>query len=479
MRTIVWMMGLAAVVVAGVECKRANGAYCDDARPCPSGFACDVAARECHSSLLSGSDLAGISLDMAGCNCSNPTPICVAMQCVSCLSTSDPDGACAASSPTTPYCVTSGGNAGDCIGCRDANDCSAATAICDGNTHMCRGCIADAECPSLVCDLTPGSTTRGQCVPAANVVYADPAGSNGDGLTPATAKRKVQDAIQQAAVMLNPPRLYVRIAAATYNEGVVVNNATVYLVGATGATIHRMNAGDASSAQGAGSLTMRNLILTADNGNGANCASGSTLKIYGGQLINSTQVGVYSGTGSSLTVDGAWIQNNSGGGLSVNGDFTVINNIITNNTGAGGFTQVTAGTTMVFANNTVADNISVTAHAGVTCLDLDPGFELLNTILYNNRLGSNVGALGETNCTGSFDANDDVSAGPQSTIDLTMQPPGFKGTMPVSPDSYHLLPTSPCISEASPLGAPDHDFDFEPRPDPKTGMPDIGADEAQ
>lgn len=476
MRAIWWMVVLAGVVVAGVECKRSNAAYCDDARPCPSGFACDTVARECHVSSLSGADLAGISTDMAGCTCSNPTPICVAMQCASCLATSDPEGACAASSPPTPHCETTGASAGDCVGCRDNSDCSGTTPFCDDGTHACRGCIADTECPSLICDLTPGSATHNTCIPASNVVYADPAGNNMDGLTPATAKKKIQDAIN-VAVGLNPVRLYVHVAAATYDEGVGVSGAAniIYVVGADGAFVHRMGGGDVLGSQNSGSLTVRNLIVTANNGNGANCQTSGTLTIYGSQLINSSQLGIYT-VACNLTVDGVWINHNTGGGISVSSDFKIINSIITNNTGAGGFTQVTAGTNMTFSNNTVADNTSsVTAAAGVTCVT--PGsFDVTNTILYNNLKG---GTITETNCGGSFDASDDVSAGPQSTVDLTMQMPGFKKTTPVSADSYHLLSTSPCIGEASPLFAPDHDFDFEPRPDGATGKPDIGADELQ
>lgn len=474
MRKIWWMAVLAVAVAAGVRCKRANGAYCDDVRPCPSGFACDTVARECQVSSLSGADLAGISTDMAGCTCSNPMPICVAMQCTSCLSTSDPEGACAAASPSAPHCETSGPSAGDCVGCRDANDCGGMTPFCDTTTNMCRGCIADGECPSLICDLTPGSTTHGQCIPASNVVYADPAGSNGDGKTPATAKKKIMDAIN-AAVGLNPARLYVHVAAATYDEGVGVMGAgtAAYLVGADGAIIHRTGPGDGLGAQNNGTLTVRNLIVTADKGNASNCQTSGTLTIYGSQLINSSQLGVYT-VACTLTLDGVWISNNMGGGISVSSDFKIINTIITNNVGAGGFTQVTAGTNMTFSNNTVANNTSsVTAAAGVTCVTAG-SFDVTNTILYNNMKG---GTISETNCGGSFDANDDVSAGPQSTVDLTMQTPGFKMGATMSPDYYHLLPTSPCVGEGSPMFAPDHDFDLDPRPTPSTGKFDIGADE--
>jgi hypothetical protein len=79
----------------------------------------------------------------------------------------------------------------------------------------------------------------------------------------------------------------------------------------------------------------------------------------------------------------------------------------------------------------------------------------------------------------SFDASDDPSAGPQSSVDLTLGPPLFKGTLPLSADSYHLQPGSRCIDHGSSMMISDHDYDFEPRPDAKSMLVDIGADEVQ
>jgi len=278
------------------------------------------------------------------------------MQCVSCLSTSDPDGACTAVSPSTPPCLPSGPATGDCVGCRDANDCSGVTPFCDAAAHVCRGCAVDTECPSLVCDLTPGSATHGLCVDASNVAYADLAGPDGDGKTAATAKRKIQDAVN-VAVGLNPARKYVHIAAGTYDESVGVNNKTIYLVGADGTIIHKTMNGDVIGSQNNGSMTVRNIIAQASMGNAGDCQTNGTLTAYRSQFINSSQLGFYTLNCALLTVDSCWIHGNAGGGFSVSGsDFTVINSIITKNTGARRFQQVTSGTNMTFTNNTVADN---------------------------------------------------------------------------------------------------------------------------
>ncbi len=473
MRTILCIVGLAAVVATAVECKRVNGAYCDDARPCPSGFACDLTARECHVSSLAGADLAGISTDMADCSCSGPTPICVAMQCVSCLSTSDGDAACAAVSPTTPHCEPSGPAMGECVACRDATDCGGLTPFCDDGTHVCRGCIADSECPSLICDLTPDSPTHGPCVDAANVVYAD--GANGNdgntGLTPTMATKTVMKAVNNA-VGLNPARLYVHAAAGTYPESVGVNNNSIFIVGATGAIIHPTGGGmDGLGAKGNGSMTVRNLIVTADMGNGGNC-NGAHMAAYQTQFINSKQLGVVSMNCTPLYLDGCIVSGNMVGGVTVlGGDFTIYNSVLVKNNGAG-LNQTGTGTTTLFENNTVADNTSGGVNVGVTC-ESSMSIMVVNSILYNNKGGGGT-TISETNCQGSFNASDDPSTGPQSTVDLTAKPPGF-----VSASDYHLAPGSPCINEGTPQGAPDHDIDFQPRPDAKTMIFDIGADEVQ
>ncbi|MCU1280909.1 MAG: hypothetical protein JWM53_4455 [bacterium] len=465
------VVGLLAMVAAGAQCKRTNGAYCDGARPCPSGFACDETARECHVQALGGGDMAAGSIDMAGCTCSGVTPICVANSCVSCLSTSDPDGACAMVSSSTPHCLTSGTDAGACVGCRDASDCSGVVPFCDATMHVCRGCVADTECASLVCDLTPGSTTHGLCVAISQVEYADgSAGPGGMGLTPTTPRQMIQDAINHAVGGDNRP--YVHIAAGSYNENVGVNNKTIYLVGANGAIIKPTN-GDALGAMGAtGSLTVRNLVATAPNGNGGNC-SGASFTAYRSQFVKSSQNGIYS-SNCALLVDAVWVDSNVGSGIYIGaGDFQIFNSIITHNTNSGGFYQLATGTTTIFVNNTVADNSASGTIAGVKCAAAT-AVMVRNSILYNNK-GTAGTAIGETDCSSEFCASDDVSTGPQSTVDLTGgKMPGFKGGTPVTADSYHLTATSPCRNEASPLYTPDHDFDFESRPQ---GMPDIGADE--
>src|SRR4029077_3873613 len=98
----------------------------------------------------------------------------------------DGELACTAIFPGTPHCLTVGSAARSCVACRDNGDCpNASASICDPQTHQCRRCAADIDCPSLVCDLTPGSPTINSCVPPNKVVYVDCVGGNDtkDGLS--------------------------------------------------------------------------------------------------------------------------------------------------------------------------------------------------------------------------------------------------------------------------------------------------------
>jgi hypothetical protein len=350
--------------------------------------------------------------------------------------------------------------------------------MCDPTTHACRGCATDSECPSLVCDLTPGSATRGRCVDKSNVIYVDGAAAmNGDGLTAATPLQKIQDALNKA-IQTNVNRTFVRVATGTYNEAVSTNTTAhpLYIVGANG-TIIKPNGGDALSVAAGASLTVRNVIASS-NGNGVNCQqANSKFTAYHSQFVDNLQIGVYGDNLCTLTIDGCWVNNNAAG-ITLGGSFVIINSIITNNRGTGGFTQMAAGAKQVFANNTVANNPSVSATGGVTCVTGGP--LVVNSILYGNTKAG--GGIGETNCSVSYVATDDPTLAVMSpNVDLRTQAPGFKPAgVPLSADAFHLLPTSPCKNAGTMSGnVPDHDYDFEPRPDKASMKVDIGADELQ
>ena len=169
------LCALAVVSVAG--CKKNNSEYCDATTPCSDGRVCDTLARKCSSSPVhgSGGDMGGVAFSCS--QCTGATPLCTPARtsCAACTTSSTPDATCAMLTPSTPLCLTSGSGAGACVACVGNTDCTSnpAATICDPTAHDCRGCIADNECPSGVCDLVESSVTHGRCVDASQVVYVD------------------------------------------------------------------------------------------------------------------------------------------------------------------------------------------------------------------------------------------------------------------------------------------------------------------
>lgn len=466
----------ALLLVAAAGCRKTNGAYCGAERPCAGGFACDLTAHECHA-IVGRADMA-MSGDLAPSpcgSCAATMPICVAPTCMACTTQSDPEGACTANSPSTPHCLTTGQDAGSCVGCRDIADCTdPAKAFCDTTTHQCRGCNSDSDCmSSLVCDMTPNGGNRGKCIPMSDVVYVDgTASTGGSGLTPSSPLQKIMDGINKAW-MTGVNRHYVHIATATYNENIVVNSGkSITLVGPTSAVVHFTGGNDALGVAGGGTLVVRGLTATGGNGNGAGC-NGASFTAYGTYFLSSSQSGIYA-NGCNLLVDGCWFNGNSSGGILIaGGDFQVYNSIFSHNTGDGGLYQNVKGNTTLFVNNTVADNVGGIV-GGVKC-DTTGNLVVKNSILFNNRGGAGIA---ETDCQTSGSASDDPTGSLTAAVKLTGGvTPGFTGSTPVGPQSYHLTAGSVCIDKIPAAGGPDHDYDLQSRPDTNDGMIDIGADE--
>jgi hypothetical protein len=468
-----------------VACDKRNTLYCDDYRvACPDGLSCNVAARRCESGLdMTMVDLAGPAEDLSGADipptcqggCNGATPFCVNGACVACSTLADPEGACFAVSATAPHCATTGTHAGKCVGCRDTNDCPAvAQRLCDATTATCRGCINDAECSSKVCDLTPGSSTRGQCVDATTVVYVAPVGTclpTNSGNSPAEALCSIETAAKKVG------KTVVRIAAGAYSETIVLDNLTVTLVGeGTTAAIRTidLNKPVIEVKNAASKIVIRNVQIYGALGNAASngilCAAGQ-LSVLQTTIKTNEGMGIDANNCASLVIDRSVIgPDNKAGGLRVGNAYTITNNFIVNNGMAvnalGGVTINSSAGNRVFANNTVADNQGSGANAGVNC-QMQAGNTVYNTILFGN-------GPTETNCLTSFTATDDA-ADPNKAVLLSVSNlPGFK----IPGSDYHLLSTSVCRDKGSPLvPTPSYDYDGEARPDPTTTMVDIGADE--
>jgi hypothetical protein len=470
-------------------CQRDNGVYCDTTRPCAVGT-CDLQANVCTGAAtpdLSAPDGGGggnpdmmeADLLLVCTQCSGATPICNAPNCVGCDTVADGETACATIDATRPHCLTSGAGQGACAGCRDGNDCPVPSArICDSTTHACRGCIADSECPSLVCDLTRTSASKGQCVDASLVVYVDVTNCNdANGDTPAMPACSITNAAKKTN------KTVVRLAGTLYTQDTTINNiGPITIVGDTGATMRPASMNKpALMVTGTSDVTVRNVVFTSQLGNGAGviCGGGS-LKLDRCTVKTNDGYGIDANNCGTLAVDASVVMTNLQGGLRVGGNFNITNNFVIKNGGsaggsAGGMVINSPSTTVtqIVANNTFADNTGSGVNAGVSCA-VGSNTTLLNNILYKNLFGA---TSSETNCTTLYCATDDAVDAARANahnVDLSTKTPGF-----VSVTDYHLAAGSPCKDVGSTSGAPDHDIDEQPRPDPATAKVDIGADELQ
>lgn len=469
-------VALLVVAAAGalslVGCKKLNGDYCDATTPCSGGRACDLTTRQCGGGSGGGGGVGG---DMAfSCaQCSGTTPLCLTTSCGSCTGASDPQAACFALTPATPFCLASGA----CAGCRTNADCSdVGRPICDPTAHDCRTCSADTECASGVCDLVPTSVTHGRCVDAAQVVYVDNGSSSlGNGLTATTPLGAITDGVVTAASVNRP---YVHIATGTYGESVQVTGRSVFLVANPGTVVVKPTSNKSAFViSGNSTLGMRGLIISAPS-YGIDCegaGASSNVNIYQSQISGSGMDGINSSS-CTLLVDSSWINANAGAGIRVSGSFTVVNSILTHNQG-GGFAQNTGGSTMYFANNTVADN-TAGIYAGINCV-VGGNFPIVNSIVYNNTAN---GMLSEFNVVcANFEglATDDPTNAVTAAVDLRSQVPGFVNSVPVTAQSYALGAGAACLDQGVATGAPAYDYLQQPRPDARTKKYDIGAFERQ
>jgi hypothetical protein len=480
---------LASLVIAA-GCERNNAAFCDSARPCASGAACNLTTNECQP--LSGGDMSvddmdGTNDDLTGADltaacaqtCNGVTPICVSSSCTGCDTVGDGELACSTLT-NSPHCQTGGPSQGACVQCRDNNDCFGTAPKCDPADHVCRACVADADCPSQVCDLTFGSATQYQCV--TNVVYVDCMNGSGgnDGKSAANPVDKISKGVTFAGTYGYNT---IRVTNTCGNENVDFNNVNLTLVGA-GAAIHWSNGDNpAVKVEGSSQIVLRNFTIS--GGSGANSGDGVLCTATNGSvtildcIINSNaQYGVDGNNCGRVNIERSYIGGSSGvnpntaGGVRVGHAFHIINNMIVKNGNttmpSGGGVQILSPTnagTLDFTNNTVADNNGSGTNSGAFCMN---AITLKNTLLYNNKIQGVT--LSETNCGLDHSASDDATNG--TSVNLLVTPPAFVGG-----DDYHLTASSPCIDQGTNNGIPAHDYDRQLRISPKSGKADIGADE--
>ncbi len=529
------IVGLWAVL-ASAGCKEKTESYCcTSADDCAQIVECTDPGRPVCSALRTcvADPMApdgGGACDEAS-DCLDPgTPFCIDQACVACEAATDcradapvcqashacgdcgAEADCSAYAPGTPHC----GASGSCVACRTevAADCdvAGATPVCDATTAACRGCGADTECSSALCDEQSGA-----CVDETDIVYVDrTVATSGNCTSPATACKTLGEGVAK----VNGTRVWIKVAPGSYAENLTIDGKTVKLIGppldAMGApvadVIPAANGVACVAVTGDADVLLERLELHdaggSSNGDGVRCSLGAgsvspRLVLRDAVVFKNAAQGVEA-SGCEVTITRATIETNAGGGIAVSGgtlsltrsriaenaaggvslsatDFVLVNNFIVSN---GGLTSTFGGvnvngnppsgpTGARFVFNTVSANTAGNTFAsGVRCQVGTP-LAFASNIVYANAAGLG-GQVDTAGCAWSYS---DIGPGVVGIAGL--------GNLNVDPafvssadGDYRLLATSMCIDAADP-GATSVTEDFEGDLRPRGVRADMGADEQQ
>ncbi len=463
---------LSALSFASTACTKENPAFC--------------------CSTLESCGAAGVS-SLRSCDAAGNRPFCddtgdfgPAHTCIPDPTAPACDGADDCVAPERPVCDTA--DTGTCVGCDDANDCTrfggrnmchptsgacvectspahctAATAPVCGVDGACRGCDADAECGSGVCDESTGA-----CVAEDDIIYVD---RNGAGTL--CTRTMPCAALTVATPLLGGARRFIVVAAGEYTESVTLDGKVATIIG-PGASL-RPNAFDlpAVLVLNASTVQIEGMRLYSAggnaNGDGIRCAapvSGNpSITLLGVRIDSNVGFGV-DASDCAVTIRRSTISGNTGGGVSISdGSFDITNTFITGNganTAVGGARLMNNATSSVFEFNTVAENV---AGSGVAK-------SLICAAVGTQRIANNIFFSGDqtqvsqTNCNLEFNLSN-MGLGGSGNVTAS---PTFVGG-----GDFHLMPGSEGIDAADPNATLSIDFDGHTRP--QGARRDMGADE--
>lgn len=420
--------------------------FCDDDGSYGAAHTCvpDPAAPGCTTSV----------------ECTTPAlPVCDVDDTGTCIGCTTPDDC--ARFPERGLCDPVGRA---CVECVTNTDCTAGDApICDGG-GTCIGCTADAQCASGVCDEGAGA-----CVAEADLIYVSRTGGGGTACTMASPCATIAGGV----AAITATRRYMKISAEEYDESVVLDGRDVTII-APGTGIRPAGLNQAALLVLNDSTVRIEGLRLHDGGGGTSadglrCASpvgGSpSIALIGTRIEGNGGLGI-DAIACDIRVDGGYIVNNPGGGISISmGSFDIINTYITGN-GAGtpvGGVKLDANTaTSRFEFNTVAGNLAATGFAQAMICSSVQSQRIANNILW----GASADQVAATNCELEFNLSNEGLSG-QGNVTGS---PTF-----VSSTNFHLMAGSEGIDDADPTADVRTDADGDLRP--QGGRKDIGADE--
>lgn len=473
----------AADLEAGGPDRGINGTKCSgDGKTCQSGicvdgYCCDKACTEtCKACNLSGkegacayvtagTDPAGECLGDVECGgdmCDG------AGQCTTVKTTGTLCKAVCSSSTPTELDESKCDSKGKCLAETKATDCKAYNCVPGSGSALdaCgTSCASHGDCvKDGVCDRSGAhSTGGGVCIASSLVTLAK---------DEATLAAAVASAGAGTATTS-----HIRLTGSSYSTNLKLTQGTAIVVGG-GAKNTALVAKDllkpVLSVTGDAKLTLQGVSVSGTNMEGIKCdvlsSNTAELNLFECEIKNNLDIGVYASNCDTELRRNRVTGNGKGGVELLKGKFTVVNNLVDGN-GVGGPTGANlgglsispaSGKTVVFSNNTVADNLAKEQKwSGIRCSGMSAKLE--NSIVWSKYVSDKLATT--ESCT--FQSSN-VQGYTGGTNNLN-EDPKFTGT------AFSLATTSKCIN-GGPAATAHTKLDILSNPRPKaTTNVDMGA----
>ena len=440
---------------------------------CPDGNICNPDSGRCEPA----------ACDPVNNMCGSQAPVCgVGGQCTECVvGAGDADCAAHTEWPTPlPYCLDDGNGSTFCGECRDTDDCSDPAEVCNLDTNLCGPCTDHVQCAS-------GACISGACQLPEDILYVDQLDQNANdagsctalepcaSITPALTLIGGGDTRSVLVVRGDINVTYIEALDIAVSATIIGEGANLMLPGASD------NIPVVTVRSGAG-VYLENMVIAGadgmDGADGVNCSGDSELHLKRVRIADNRGQGV-DVISCTLTLERSYIGSNTRGGVQVqNSGFSIFSNYIVSN--GNGFDNNFGG--VLISNlgvmspqlldfNTIARNQTPVAglSTGLSCtaavgspmdgygniifegLGADP-VELSNCMLHYSNVETTL-AEGD----GNINAQPDFANPAQGNFHL-LGPPGV--------DVDGLTCSNNC-----------YDWDGDVRPDPTSGLADMGADE--